>query len=169
MARKKKIKQFAAGELGFDMTPMIDVVFQLIIFFMVALSFVETQARAKLILPVADHAKPPEKADTDVFILNVVNTRQKEIDAAGKEVDVFPDGRAYYYNGEAYSRSGVQFLLEKAAQRSRGSDKTKLVETVVIIRGDRDTEWSVMLETLGMCQAAGFSKIYLKANEKELE
>ncbi len=42
------------GSLGFNMTPMIDVVFQLIIFFLVSSHLVKQESQLKLPLPVAD-------------------------------------------------------------------------------------------------------------------
>lgn len=48
-----KIPRRAAGELGIDMTPMIDVVFQLIIFFLVSSHLVKQETQVQLPLPVA--------------------------------------------------------------------------------------------------------------------
>jgi biopolymer transport protein ExbD len=43
-----------SGELGFDMTPMIDVVFLLIIFFLVSSHLARQEAQMELPLPIAD-------------------------------------------------------------------------------------------------------------------
>lgn len=48
-----KIPRRASGELGIDMTPMIDVVFQLIIFFLVSSHLVKQETQVQLPLPVA--------------------------------------------------------------------------------------------------------------------
>lgn len=48
-----KIPRRHASELGIDMTPMIDVVFQLIIFFLVSSHLVKQETQVQLPLPVA--------------------------------------------------------------------------------------------------------------------
>ena len=49
-------------EMGFtepDMTPMIDIVFQLLTFFMIAINFENTKADERVKLPKDTLAKPP--------------------------------------------------------------------------------------------------------------
>ena len=41
-----------------DLTPMIDMTFQLIAFFMVLVNFSETEADARVVLPESELAKP---------------------------------------------------------------------------------------------------------------
>ena len=43
-----------------DMTPMIDMVFQLIAFFMVLINFSESEANERVVLPNSQLVKPPE-------------------------------------------------------------------------------------------------------------
>ena len=56
--------RFAArGGAGFakgDMTPMIDMTFQLIAFFMVLVSFSEADQNERIRLPLSELAKPPD-------------------------------------------------------------------------------------------------------------
>ena len=54
-----------------DMTPMIDIVFQLLTFFMVAVSFENTQADERVKLPKDMLAKPPEVRPDNELVLNV--------------------------------------------------------------------------------------------------
>lgn len=164
MARRKP-PGISSRPLGFDMTPMIDVVFQLIIFFMVALSFVESQAAAKLTLPVADQAKPPEHFDEDIFVFNVVNLNARKPDGAL----VFPTGTpAYKVSGEFVNTGALRRRLDVAADISRRrSGDANVVESAVIVRGDRDAAWIYVMAAMKQCQEAGFTKVYLKALEAE--
>ena len=160
----RKQRTVSVGELGFDMTPMIDVVFQLIIFFMVALSFVDSQAAAKLTLPVADQAKPPEEAERELFVFNVVNLNAKNPDGTL----VFPPGTPpYVESGQYLNTAALRNKLDRAAEVSRFRSKDKLVESAVIIRGDRDAAWIYVMAAMKQCQEAGFVKVYLKALEAE--
>jgi len=166
---KRKREQGAAGELAFDMTPMIDVVFQLIIFFMVALSFAKTEVEAKLFLPVAQAAKPPERAEEELFVVNVINVYEKN----AKGLWEFPDprnrsqpdvNRPYVIRGK--QRKTVEqlraALKEKARLSKFRSDKDE-VTAAVIIRGDRNVVWEEMFRAMLECRDAGFIKVYLKA------
>ena len=55
-----KISTKHTEETNVDMTPMIDIVFQLIAFFMVITNFEQTQADERVKLPRDALAKPPE-------------------------------------------------------------------------------------------------------------
>lgn len=154
----------SASELTFDMTPMIDVVFQLIIFFMVALSFVDSQAAAKLTLPVADQAKPPEEVERELFVFNVVNLNARKPDGTL----VFPPGTPpYVERGQYVNTAALRKKLDQAADYSRLRSDDKEVESAVIIRGDRDAAWIYVMAAMKQCQEAGFRKVYLKALEAE--
>ena len=160
----RKQPAVSASELTFDMTPMIDVVFQLIIFFMVALSFVDSQAAARLTLPVADQAKPPENIDQELFVFNVVNLNARKPDRSL----VFPPGTPPYVAAGRYLNiAALRTELDRAARvnliRSGGDEVT----SAVIIRGDRDAAWIYVMAAMKECQQAGFIKVYPKALEAE--
>ena len=165
---KRKITAESAGELTFDMTPMIDVVFQLIIFFMVALTFAKTEVEMRLFLPVAPQAKPPERVEEDLFILNVVNVYEKTSD--GKWVFPLPGDRTrpdqtrpYIVRTRQLTRKQLEEELKTWADRSRSKHGSEEVISAVVIRGDRNTSWQRMFEAMTQCQKAGFSKVYMKA------
>ena len=47
-------RRLGSGEIGINMTPMIDVVFQLLIFFLVSNHIAKQEAQMPIPLPVAD-------------------------------------------------------------------------------------------------------------------
>jgi biopolymer transport protein ExbD len=61
-----KIKKGAVGAI--DMTPMIDVVFQLMIFFLVATRLDEAEREFPVALPTASEAKPFTSRPTELFV-----------------------------------------------------------------------------------------------------
>jgi len=168
MARKKR-DEGAAGELTFDMTPMIDVVFQLIIFFMVILSFAKTEVEAKLFLPVAQAAKPPERVEEELFVVNVVNANEK--DRYGNWVFKDPRNLSQPDADRPYITRGKQRLtvdelrtsLLEWARLNRFRTDREDVTAAVIIRGDRNVVWEEMFRAMLECRDAGFTKVYLKA------
>jgi biopolymer transport protein ExbD len=153
------------GELSFDMTPMIDVVFQLITFFIVALSFEESQASAEVTLPVADQAKPPkDNLEKELFVFNVVDLNKRKVDGSL----VFPPGTpAYMVSGKHVNTQSLRKELDTAAEYSRARGGKKDVESAVIIRGDRDAAWVYVMAAMRECREAGFIKVYLTALEAD--
>ena len=68
-----KIKQATMVEnVGFNMTPMIDIVFQLIIFLMLATDFANTQME-RVYLPKADAAAADDHPDEKRLMVNVAH------------------------------------------------------------------------------------------------
>ena len=104
-----------------NMTPMIDVVFLLIIFFMLILKIVSDEL-TPLDLPSAQYAKPDE-AEADRLIINLTR--------AG---DVWIDGRTYEYGSAAFVRK-----LKHEAQGARGEGG--ISERQILIRADRSTPY----------------------------
>jgi biopolymer transport protein ExbD len=82
MVRRRKK---ALGEVSFQITPMIDMTFLLLIFFMVTQKITEQQLQVPVKLPVAVSAVPPEK--TERVIINIDREGQYYIgdQAASKE------------------------------------------------------------------------------------
>jgi len=158
MARKRQ--EASSAELTFDMTPMIDVVFQLIIFFMVVLSFKKEEVEAGLVLPVAEAAKPQAKEQEELFVVNVLCMENRQVkDDGGNVIGRNPP---YVMRGRPLTRDEIKRLLEEKAALSKARSDTKAVEAAVIIRGDRDTSWVQMLDAMKMCTEAEFYKVYLK-------
>jgi len=93
---KKKVRQRNTGpeyDLDINLTPMIDVVFNLIIFFMVITDMTQ-QDLEYLILPRAELANPDEGEDKDRIIINIVNleseANQQRVEAGQLSLDLPP-------------------------------------------------------------------------------
>src|SRR5437867_5615128 len=70
-----KIKKTATSGVSAesDMTPMIDMTFQLIAFFMVLLNFGEGEQDARIKLPGSELAKPPDAPFVSPIVLQVTD------------------------------------------------------------------------------------------------
>src|SRR5262245_37982165 len=60
------------GTVGFNMTPMIDVVFQLIIFFLLSSHLAKQEKQLPLALPTAASAQPAASDDRPRLTINVL-------------------------------------------------------------------------------------------------
>ncbi len=59
-----------------DLTPMIDMTFQLIAFFMVLINFTQSESHEKVVLPHSQLVKPPEAPLDFPIILHVAQDGQ---------------------------------------------------------------------------------------------
>ncbi len=73
------------GELGFNMTPMIDVVFLLIIFFLVSSHLARQEVQMPLPLPTAESGSRPDETNTRRLTINVLDDGRMLL--AGKRVE----------------------------------------------------------------------------------
>ena len=72
------------GEVGFNMTPMIDVVFQLIIFFLVSSHLAKQEVQLQLPLPAAESGEKSKEDDKPRLTVNVLGDGTLLL--AGREV-----------------------------------------------------------------------------------
>lgn len=130
-----------------DLTPMIDMTFQLIAFFMVLVNFSEAEQDARVVLPESTLAKPPEQAPED--FLTVQMTEDADCIVEGRLVPV----------------SGVYDLLLRKAQyyESRGQE---VGNVTVIIRAHKFAPTGKVQDLIKECQRARFEKFVLRAKEK---
>ena len=123
-----------------DLTPMIDMTFLLIAFFVMLINFNDAEQNQKIHLPKSEVAKPPE-VPLDKFLIIHVTKEGKAI-FKGAEVEV-PDMKRH---------------LIRYKQLHGGAE-----DTTVIIRGDRDTQTGKVQELIKVCQDEGFEKFALRA------
>lgn len=140
-----------------DMTPMIDIVFQLLTFFMVAVSFENTQADERVKLPKDLLAKPPEVRPDNELVLNMGYER-----AGGQGRPV-----VFYLGGEV----PIARMLPNLQQEARIFKQTKgpnvMEDVTVVIRASSDVPTGEVQELIKLCQEAEFAKFALKAIQEE--
>jgi len=126
-----------------DMTPMVDVAFLLLIFFMVTTVFRTPQA-LEINLP------PKKESKVDIAKSKVL------------EVRVLPDNRVYWHNADdPWTRTDVP-SLERVFKPFKG-DKDK----VVIIRIDREAKFNNMVDIIDELDLANLTKFSLQEMKPE--
>ena len=151
-------------EMGFtepDMTPMIDIVFQLLTFFMIAINFENTKADERVKLPRDMLAKPPEVKPEHELVLNFGFERDKE----GNKKNAVP---TVFYN-ERYVEVGQ--LTPDLEQEKRVMEllhgKEVIDKVTVLIRADSEVPTGLVQQLIKKCQDNGFSKFSLRATAEE--
>jgi len=120
-------------EVGLDLTSLIDVVFLLLLFFMLTTTFVET-TRLKIDLPETQAGEQAERKDVPWVI---------EIDAQGR----------YALNGEVVEAEQLAARLRAIPGRSD--------ETSVLVRADAKAGYQAVVRALDAARAAGLVRIGL--------
>lgn len=150
-----KIKQAKQTVLEVDMTPMIDMTFQLIAFFMIVTNFEQTQADERVKLPADKLARPPKVARQQEIVLNVGFDRNLQ----GEKVS--PDPVIFYGTEKIRVLDYLPRLKrENALAKKQGKDAGDIT---VVIRADSDVPTGLIQELIKMGQEAGFTKFALKA------
>ena len=128
-----RFRRRLAPETTLNMVPMIDVVFQLIIFFMVATTIIIVPGIA-LVLPSSATAEP-----TALSRLVVTVVSREEI----------------YINKERYTMRSLSARLAGVSEKERSEIKS------VVLDGDRAISYSLLVEVLDALRRNGFKAINL--------
>lgn len=119
-----------AGEV-INLTPMIDVVFLLLIFFLAATTFAREEVELDLRLPQAKSGKAGSGEQQLV-------------------VNVFADGKLTV-DGREVTLAALQQKLQAAVQRN--------AEQAVLVRGDQESRFGTGLAVLDVCRLAKVKKV----------
>jgi len=112
-----------------DLTPLIDVVFNLLIFFMVVSQFASEERDLKVVLPDGSEAMPLTVKPREIF------------------VNVDQDGR-YFVRSQEVTADELSQLLVQAALNNPASQS-------VIIRADKRVAWDFVATAMRLCNQAG--------------
>ena len=131
-----------------DMTPMIDMTFQLITFFMFVMNFSEAEQDDRIQLPLSQLAKPVEGAMETPITLQLTQ-----------------DG-SVIYAGELISVRDIGGYLEreKAVMLDDGKEPSS---ATLIVRADGRAKTGEVQDIIRICQEKGFERFVLRAQYDE--
>lgn len=129
----------AGGETELSMAPLIDIVFLLLIFFMVATTYLDPERELEIDLPVAESAGVSEESPDEIVI------------------SVMQDG-SLLCGGREVEDNELSTLLTDAADRNS--------ETPVTIRGDRRVQHERVVAVLDACGMAGLYNLAVGTLER---
>ena len=134
-----------------NLTPLLDMVFQLITFFMMVMNFKAAALDLTLKLPTSDSAGPVDtNGKDDLLIVNVNKEGTLVVQGSEREIERFATTEA-----ESSRRTA----------RGKGVDLKKGDElpTVIVIRCDNSTRFGALNKFIEACQKEGFRRFALKA------
>jgi biopolymer transport protein ExbD len=144
-----KIKTHGPQPLDIDMTPMIDMTFQLIAFFMILINFDASEQDERVQLPSSTLAKPPEAPlETPITI---------QLTKAGTVI----------VGGQPYADpKAIKPLLDNERYVLESQDRSAASATIVI-RAHKDAKTGLVQNLIKVCQEAKFEKFTLRAKEEQ--
>ena len=142
----------ASSENEPNLTPILDMVFQLITFFMLVINFKGAAMDLSLQLPILGSARPLEYFGQDEpLMLNI--SSNGEVLAYGKPID--PE-----------QHIAMEAKLLKTRQELSGRSDKELVVPVVI-RADKTVPYGMLDKVIRLCQVNGFRQFALSAMTRE--
>lgn len=162
MARKRPESEGVSG----DMTPMIDMVFQLLIFFMILINFADADQNVRVKLPQNDIVKPPESPIPNAVTLQIAKQEEK---GNSKKYSVLIGANEYKFDKK--DDSGQKLLksaLEKEVKFVKTEKKNPRDQVVTaIIRADKDAPMRFVNLVIYTCQEADIEMFALRATAKK--
>ena len=124
-----------------ELIPLIDVVFQLVVFFMVSTTFILTPG-ISLVLPTSETSEPVAMTR---LVVTVVSRDE------------------LYVNQERYDLEGLDRELGSMTAEQREGIRT------VVVEGDQGVSYQLMVEVLDVLRRNGFRGVNLRTREENQE
>ena len=152
-----------------DLTPLLDLVMQLLMFFIVNVRFVTEQVSQDIQLPTSTSARPIGKADTGAVFINQKRMTRAWLDRQPENV------RRRLRTADSIvlvpGRDPMSPLEAKAWLRDKYQDAEKeaaggKVQTIIHFRPDGDLDLNQLFLMMNFCKAAGFKNLKIRATVK---
>ena len=141
---KKGPPQMAEG----DMTPMIDMTFQLIAFFMVLINFSDSEQNKSINLPSSELAIPPDKP--------FEHERTVQLTSSGTVL----------FGGDEVPLASLSPLLARERAFLTNIKNTPASDVTIIIRADESAKVGEVQDIIKACQENQFERFSLRAKSE---
>ncbi len=128
-----------------DLTPMIDMTFQLIAFFMLVINFSDVEQDQRITLPASELAQPPEAPYDQPLTIHLTD-----------------DGRFVYAGKEHLELDRLRSALLRETQIILRHTSKSIADVTVIIRADESAKTGLVQEIIQTCQELEFEKFALR-------
>ena len=166
------VQKLVQQNVEMDMTPMIDCVFLLMIFFVLVIDLSQKNLE-DLILPRAEFQEPDDQPPENRPIINVLQNGSVIYE---KQVvyDPAKDGKNYAPIKQLLidiRRKGVLTNTLHIKEENIGGKMVGLIDDPILIRADKWTEWNYIGEIMKQCSQPeiAFWKVELAMSEQDKE
>ncbi len=143
------------ADVEVNLTPMLDLVFQLITFFMLVTNFKGASMDLSLKLPVLGSARPLDyQGKLEPLLINLSAEGKIRSQGTGHEIEPFIKREARF----------VKLQLQAAGAEFKEGDE---LPVPVIVRADKDVKFSMLNQVIRTCQDVGYRQFSLSAMTRE--
>lgn len=135
-----------------DLTPMIDMTFQLIAFFMLVINFSDVEQDQRITLPASELAQPPDAPYDQPLTIHLTD-----------------DGRFIYAGKEHFELARLRSALLQETQIILRHTSKSVADVTVIIRADENARAGLVQEVIQTCQELEFEKFALRGKQSEIQ
>ncbi|MFO0807893.1 MAG: biopolymer transporter ExbD [Gemmataceae bacterium] len=135
-----------------NLIPLLDLVLQLVMFFMMCANFAMQENDQSIKLPTSQQAKPV--ADTGPDVLHLGIDQDGAVRVVGRPPLTTDEEIVTFLRLDVYEAN-----KRRAAERGESE-----VRTLVIVRADRNTAYEKVYRVMRQCQQAGLRKLQLRAD-----
>lgn len=132
-----------------DMTPMIDMTFQLIAFLMVMINFSDIEQDQRVQLPSSELAKPPETAYDEPLTIQMTSNEM------------------ILFGGQEMTIDDLASAIRREATLLKAYNDGRIADSTVVIRADLRSRTGKVQEIIKACQEAGFDTFALRGKQSD--
>jgi len=136
-----------------NLTPILDMVFQLITFFMLVMNFKAASLDLAIKLPVLGSAIPTEAQELETLVLNI--DKDGKVKAYGREQNI-----------KTLAMNEADMARRKAKIEGKPIEGDAEIPITVVIRADRDLPFHDLNGIITDCQQNGFRRFQYRAMSK---
>ena len=129
-----------------DLTAMLDLVMQLLMYFIMCANFIDQENTAEVLLPVAQMAKPISRDDSDVLFVNVDQ-----------------DGKVLILGEPPKDLDATRLWLDNRALEAKTKSGDNSIRTAIVVRAHRDACYDSVYRLMQACKDKGFKRFKLRA------
>ncbi len=144
------VRKPVAGIVEGDLTPMIDMTFQLIAFFMLVINFSDAEQDQRIKLPASELAMPPTAPYEQPLTIHLMDS-----------------GTFVFGGSERNSLDALQSALLRETQILQRHTSKKVADVTVIIRADKNAKTGVVQEIIQICQNLQFERFALRGKQSD--
>jgi biopolymer transport protein ExbD len=139
-----------------NLVPMLDMVLQMVMFFMLCANFAAEELSEKVKLPVAIEARSLDKFTERVVFVNLYQDKDPKTNEDRWYVKIGADVEE---NAFQVQRNLTNRLTSyRAGQKEKDKDKSP----IVVLRADEKAEWKRVYDVMAACKRAGYLDVQLR-------
>jgi biopolymer transport protein ExbD len=159
-----------------DLTAMLDMVMQLLMFFIICAGIIKSEKNEDVKLPDSSEAHLISAVDKESFFLNLIpyhyedmarRITDKDRDEKLKVIQGLfqEDDPCILIPGETYPLRPRELgaWLDKKAEFAQKTSPDGKIHNVIVMRADRNLDYALVFRLLKLCKSSGFRELKLRA------